>query len=133
MPGPLFRGRCIVEVVVVPAKTVIQHQCERCPRVWYSDVEKPKTRLLVDMSLSDGTNLHGDFGTLCDSCEKTAASGVKALLRNMKKNSSVKSGAKKRGAVAPPPVSATVPAGDPARTSAAEALPPSQPAPSKRS
>lgn len=134
MPGPVFRGRCIVEVVV-PAKTVIQHDCERCSRTWYSDTEKKPTRLLVSMSLSDGSTLQGDFGTLCDSCEKTAAHGVKALLRNMKKNSPVKSGAKKRGAAAPSPESSPVtPLGDgQVRTSAVEATPPSPRVPSKRS
>lgn len=131
MPGPVFRGRCIVEVVV-PAKTVIQHDCERCPRVWYSDVEKPSTRLLIDMQLSDGSKLRGDFGTLCDSCEKTAVNGVKALLRSMKKNSSAKSGAKKKGAVAPSPESVTAPVGGPEKTSGAVVTPPYHAGPSKR-
>lgn len=133
MPGPVFRGRCIVEIKV-PAKTVIQHDCERCGRTWYSDVEKPSTRLLVDMRLVDGTILHGDFSTLCDSCEKTASNGVKALLRSMKKSSPIKSGAKKKGAVAPlGPKPTATPDADLVKTSEVVGTRVSPSVPSKRS
>lgn len=141
MPGPVFQGRCVLEIEV-PTKTVIQHECERCRRTWYADTEKPKTRLLIDMQLSNGEKLRGDFGMLCDSCERTAANGVKNLLRTMKKNSPDRRPqefldllAKKEGndALPKPTPGSTDPDASPVRTSKAVVSPPSPSAPSKRS
>jgi len=135
MPGPVFQGRCVLEIEV-PAKTVIQHECERCKRTWYADTEKSKTRLLIDMQLSSGEKLRGDFGMLCDSCERTAANGVKNLLRAMKKNSPDRLVAKKEGNIAALPklqLGTTDPDASPVRTSKAEVPPPSPSVPSRRS
>lgn len=135
MPGPVFQGRCVLEIEV-PAKTVIQHDCERCKRTWYADAEKSKTRLLIDMQLSSGEKIHGDFGTLCDSCEKTAANGVKSLLRVMKKNSPDRLVAKKEDSIAALPKlqpGTTDPDASPVRTSKAETSPLAPSVPSRRS
>lgn len=70
----------------MPAKQVVQNECERCPRVWYTDAEEPKVSLAVSMSVN-GQVIRGSFDTLCDSCKKACASAVKTLLKSMKKTS----------------------------------------------
>jgi|SRR5688572_618218 len=110
MPGPVFKGRCVVEVKV-PVKQVFQHECGRCHRTWFADEEKKSYQISINVQLptwyqpqKDGSALlGGSYSLLCDSCEKTVIDYVKAIFKPMKKISPIKSGAKKKGADAPLP------------------------------
>lgn len=84
MPIPMIRGRCILEVEV-PAKTVFQHECERCKRTWFADEEKKSPFITVAVVLPNQPSMGGELNTLCDSCEKTCLDAVKTILKPMKK------------------------------------------------
>lgn len=98
MPGPVFKGQCVREIVV-PKKSVVQYDCERCKRPWYEDKEVPVAKLIVELQSSSGASARGSFDVLCKGCEKTVTNAVASLLRDMKKASSTKSRAKKEDAV----------------------------------
>lgn len=101
MPGPVFRGRPIWEIIV-PQKTVVKNDCERCKRTWFSDECTDTAKVVVRMKNSKGgTEVEGSYDVLCDSCAKTIANLLHALVREMKKLGSSKPRAKKEGADAP--------------------------------
>lgn len=105
MPGPVFQGRCIVEVAV-PQKTVCQNECERCGRPWFTDTEKPTPKAIVRMLDADGAVvINASYDVICDGCVQTVANLLKALARDMKKLGSSKPRvrAKKEGGSTPSP------------------------------
>lgn len=122
MPIPMIRGHCVTEVQV-PAKTVFQHECDRCKRTWFSDAEKKSPRIVVSILLPDSSTLGGELTTLCDSCEKTCLDAVKVIFKPMKKTSPTKSGAKEKATGAlPEPKLPTTPVVGRVRTSREEVL-----------
>lgn len=102
MPGPVFRGRPVREIIV-PQKTVVKNDCERCGRTWFSDEQTETAKAVVRMRGAHGEVIvDASYDVICEGCEKTVANLLRTLARQMKKLSPRKSKAKKEGAVAPP-------------------------------
>jgi hypothetical protein len=133
MPGPVFQGRCVVEIDV-PQKTVCQNECERCERTWLTDSEDETPKVIVRFVERGARVIDCSYDVLCESCAKTVANLLKALARDMKKKSP-QSEAKKEGASALPgsTPSATDPDGDRVRTSGGGVVRSSPSGPSTRS
>jgi hypothetical protein len=135
MPGPVFQGRCVLEIEV-PQKTICQNECERCKRVWYSDAEAPTAKVIVRMFQHGAAApvIDASYDVLCDGCTQTVGNLLRSLARDMKKLGSAKPRAKKEGASALPKrePGTTGPDASPARTLAEAAPLPSLSVPSKR-
>jgi hypothetical protein len=84
MPIPMIRGQCILEVEV-PAKTVFQHECDRCKRTWFADDEKKSPKIVISALFLDQPSLGGELNMLCDGCEKTCLDALRTILKPMKK------------------------------------------------
>jgi hypothetical protein len=90
----------------MPAKSVVQMSCERCPRVWY----------LTDKEVQDGERITVTIGStkcveysvLCENCRKTVMEHLSLISKSMRNNSPQR-GAKKKGGVAADPPSSPTP------------------------
>lgn len=99
---PLVGGRTFRRETM-SKKTVVQHSCDRCPRVWYLDPEDktPERKLalnfegLVPKELGREPLLNevpeyvnfgaaGKYECLCDGCAKTVAALVKQIVKEFK-------------------------------------------------
>ncbi len=96
----------------MPAKAVLQHECERCPRTWYSpaDANLAKTELSVTGTLA-GTQVSVKYETLCETCTKTVSNLIAALGKEHKKSSPARRAKKETGGEAntSPPSDSTQP------------------------
>lgn len=89
----------------MPAKPVLQYSCNRCTRVWYSEVAEPVNMLELKADLGDG-EVVVNFECLCIGCRKTVRSLVEAMGRFIVKNSPIRGAKNKAGSAdeeGPPP------------------------------
>lgn len=99
----------------MPAKSVLQFTCERCPRVWYTEgVEETHDRIVVQV----GAVQVIDYSVLCENCRKTVLEHLNSIGKVMK-NHSPQRGAKKKGGAATDPPSSNSAATTPAAEAAA--------------
>ena len=76
--------------LVMSGIMVMKYECQRCPRVWYEDLQtttitessKPAPPCLSVHFTPDSTDIRWDV--LCDSCVKTVGNYVKALVKDLK-------------------------------------------------
>lgn len=118
MPGPVFQGRCVVEIEV-PKKTVCQNECERCGRTWYSEENVETAKVIVRMVEGGKPIVDASYDVLCSGCTQTVQNLVAALARNMKKLGPAKPRAKKEGPPSPSEPNGSSPtllSADPAKT-----------------
>lgn len=80
-------------------KTVLQHECDRCERVWYSDPAKEKhaeTSIKIEAIIDGDLVAEVSFTALCEGCKGTVRSQIEAIGKEFKKASPVRK-AKKKG------------------------------------
>jgi hypothetical protein len=71
-------------------KMVMQHECDRCARVWYADPSDTKLELGVALQMKFVLgDLKADvsWSELCDSCRKTVRNMVASLAKDLKHQS----------------------------------------------
>lgn len=85
----------------MPAKAVLQFECDRCDRVWYEDVteqalQEPHNIKLLHLvgSMPARLGIQVTFETLCEGCNKTVETALKTIAKELK-NKSPSRGAKK--------------------------------------
>lgn len=99
----------------MPAKQVLQYECDRCPNVWYEPIGKePLPELAIDISI----NVPGEnptkmkFTCLCEGCLKTVTNLLVSIGKVTKKVSANRKAKKK----------------DDAETASKDSTPPAAPA-----
>lgn len=99
-------------------KTVIQHECQRCPRVWYSE-PKPEgegeVRFTAKLVVAGKMVVDVSWDDLCETCQKVVSSVVTQLTKGMRHRAPSRGAKKPEGAPAPP-----VPTAKPVIVSTAE-------------
>lgn len=117
----------------MPSKPVIENECERCTRTWYTDASAAATKSELNLELTLGTEvIKSEFKCLCDGCQKTVKALVDQIAKVMKKSAPVRGAKKKVGneekptsptqsvtqqpAAPTPPASSQKPVGDAERT-----------------
>lgn len=77
-------------------RPVIEQECERCTRTWYTDAKEPEVKTELSLVLTLGTEvIKSEFKCLCDGCQKTVKALVDQIAKVMKKSAPVR-GAKKK-------------------------------------
>lgn len=93
----------------MPSKPVVQHECSRCTRTWYTDPPKAgekEVEAKLELKLILGALIKQvAFDGMCEGCTKTVTSLIEQIAKEIKK-SSPRRRAKEKGADAPsdPPV-----------------------------
>lgn len=90
---PLLRGKPI-EILKMPAKLVLQFNCERCQRVWYSEEEQEIKRESELKILVDGEE-RLSYNILCTGCRKTVFDALEIIMKKIKQRAPIR--AKKEG------------------------------------
>lgn len=107
----------------MPAKKVLQYKCDRCPRIWYEDENKPEVKLNLELAAEiDGQLTAVKFECLCESCKKTVSALVTALKREPKKVSAERGARKKKSSQSAEPAGKGEPS--PAGSNVTELKPP---------
>ena len=73
----------------MPAKPVLQYECERCKRTWHEEAKEERKSASIELLFvaSDGTLFDSHFEVLCLSCEKTVKNYVDGIANEMKNSS----------------------------------------------
>jgi hypothetical protein len=82
----------------MPAKKVLQYECDRCPNVWYvpeNAKEQPAVNIEIKMDLPGAAPVSLKFSCLCEGCAKTVAHLVDSAGKVTKKVSANRKAKKK--------------------------------------
>lgn len=82
----------------MPAKPVMQYECDRCDRMWHEEYDPKKDgsaqlEILKIITLIGGAKTIS-YHTLCEGCEKTVKTALDTIAKELK-NKSPQRGAKK--------------------------------------